>query len=70
MGREINEGREGEKIRKRECMIEARQSMTQGRIAKKKCHELDGMMANVDLKRVGGPTADGLDDVGGNAGLC
>ena len=39
MGREINEGREGEKIRKRESMIEARQSMTRGSIAKKKCHE-------------------------------
>ena len=39
MEREINKGREGEKIRKRECMIEARQSMTQGCIAKKKCCE-------------------------------
>ena len=38
MGREINEGREGEK-KKKVSMIEARQSMTQGSIAKKKCCE-------------------------------
>ena len=39
MGREINKGREGEKIRKKECMIETRQSMTRRSIAKKKCRE-------------------------------
>ena len=48
MGREINKGREGGKIRKKECMIETRkkecmietrQSMTRRSIAKKKCRE-------------------------------